>query len=149
MGKVRIILLISFVMAILSFCAINVRRHHQKNDGISSNTNPNLDSLGEKVYEKHCLTCHQKDGSGVSSMYPPISNNPRVRGEKERLIKIILEGQSGRIEVHGEYYNGVMPPFRNLSDREVAAVLTYMRQNFKNDTTAVTVKEVKAVRDTL
>ena len=107
------------------------------------------DQLGKRVYTRNCLTCHQKDGSGVSSMYPPVIDNPRVKGDKAGLIKIILEGQRGPIEVHGEHYNGVMPPFRSLSDKEVASVLTYMRQNFKNDTTAVSVEKVKEVRDSL
>ncbi|MFP4622288.1 MAG: c-type cytochrome [Bacteroidales bacterium] len=141
------------IMAIILVMAggfyVHIRSHSFKPGDMKPNAEFAGDSLGERVYEKHCLTCHQKDGSGVPSMYPPIVNNPRVKGGKERLTKIIIEGQTGKIEVHGRYYNGVMPPFRDLSNREVAAVLTYMRKGFENDTTAVTVQEVKAVRDTL
>ena len=149
MKKLKNITFIIFILLLVTGLSIHVRSNYSKSGETKTNTAFMADSLGQRVYEKHCLTCHQKNGTGVSAMYPPIVNNPRVKGDKERLIKIIFEGQSGRIEVHGEYYNGVMPPFRNLSNTKVAALLTYMRQNFENDTTAVTVKEVKAVRDTL
>ncbi|MFW6103809.1 MAG: c-type cytochrome [Bacteroidota bacterium] len=149
MNKIRDIFIWSIVMVMVGGLALNVKSSYIRNDmGMIPDVFTN-DSLGEQVYNKHCLTCHQKDGSGVPSMYPPVTDNPRVKGDKERLIKIILEGQTGRIEVRGMSYNGVMPPFKNLSDEEVASVLTYMRQNFENDTTAITINEVKAVRDTL
>lgn len=149
MNKIRNIFILSILILMVGGLALNVKSSYIRNDmGMIPDVFTN-DSLGERVYDKHCLTCHQKDGSGVPSMYPPVVNNPRVKGDKERLIKIILEGQTGRIEVRGMSYNGVMPPFKNLSDEEVASVLTYMRQNFENDTTAITIDEVKAVRDTL
>ncbi len=149
MNKIRNIFILSILILMVGGLALNVKSSYIRNDmGMIPDVFTN-DSLGERVYDKHCLTCHQKDGSGVPSMYPPVVKNPRVKGDKERLIKIILEGQTGRIEVRGMSYNGVMPPFKNLSDEEVATVLTYMRQNFENDTTAITIDEVKAVRDTL
>lgn len=147
--KIRNVVFLSVFVLIAGGMALNVQSSYIRNMEMNPDVSVSKDSIGEQVYVKHCLTCHQKDGSGVSSMYPPVVDNPRVKGEKERLIKIILEGQSGRIEVHGRYYNGVMPPFRNLSDKEIASVLTYMRRNFENDTTAITVEEVKAIRDTL
>lgn len=149
MKRRKRIVLISVILVMLAGVSIHLGSNYSRAGDVETNTEFMDNPTGKRVYQKHCLTCHQKNGTGVSSMYPPIVNNPRVKGDKERLIKIILKGQSGRIEVHGRYYNGVMPPFRNLSNKEVAAVLTYMRQNFENDTTAVTVKEVKAVRDTL
>lgn len=149
MNRRKYIAFILVMMVMVAGLFIHLGSNSSKAGDVETNTEFMDNSPGKRVYQKHCLTCHQKNGTGVSSMYPPIVNNPRVIGDKERLIKIILKGQSGRIEVHGRYYNGVMPPFRNLSNKEVAAVLTYMRQNFENDTSAVTIKEVKAVRDTL
>ncbi|MEF8985003.1 MAG: cytochrome c, partial [Bacteroidales bacterium] len=130
----RNIFILSILIVMVGGLALNVKSSYIRNNvGMIPDVFTN-DSLGERVYDKDCLTCHQKDGSGVPSMYPPVIDNPRVKGDKERLIKIILEGQTGRIEVRGMSYNGVMPPFKNLSDEEVASVLTYMRQNFENDT---------------
>lgn len=107
------------------------------------------DPPGKSLYKEHCLACHQKDGSGVSSMYPPLVNNPRVIGEKDELIRIVLEGQRGRIQVHGRNYNGVMSAYNFLSDNEIASLLTYIRQNFENDTSAVSPGEVKEVRSSV
>lgn len=104
---------------------------------------------GKNIYNKFCLVCHQADGSGVAGLYPPIVNTDWVQGDKERLIKVILNGQEGPIEVNGESYNNVMPAQDFLKNDEVAAVLTYIRQNFENNASAVTAEEVEQVRNSL
>jgi mono/diheme cytochrome c family protein len=148
-GKLKQLLLFGAAILFITGLFLRGNTHHPMDSKPSNTVKYSNDSPGKRVYVKHCLTCHQKDGSGVSMMYPPIVNNPRVYGDKDRLIKIILEGQRGRIEVHGQYYNGVMPPFSSLSNKEIANLLSYMRQNFENDTSAVTVQEVKQVRKSL
>ena len=102
---------------------------------------------GKSVYNKYCLVCHQTQGEGVPGLYPPITETEWVSGDKERLISIVLEGQEGPIEVKGETYNNVMPSQNFLSDQEVAAVLTYIRQNFGNDASKITAEEVADVRE--
>ena len=57
---------------------------------------------GKKVYNSVCLACHMADGSGVPGMHPPLIETEWVNGDKERLIKITLEGISGKLEVDGE-----------------------------------------------
>lgn len=90
---------------------------------------PSLE-LGQSVYEQYCLACHQADGSGVPGLYPPLKDTEWVSGDKEPLIDVILNGLSGPIEVHGETYNQEMAAHGFLSDEEIAAVLTYCRQEF-------------------
>jgi mono/diheme cytochrome c family protein len=102
---------------------------------------------GEEIYNRYCLACHQADGSGVPGMYPPLFETDYVTGDKERLIEIVLFGMTGKITVHGQEYNSVMAPHGFLSDEEVAKVLTYTRNSFGNEASAVTKKEVKAVRE--
>lgn len=101
---------------------------------------------GLQTYTAVCLACHMADGSGVPGMYPPLKNTDWVTGDKERLIKITIQGLSGKIEVNGVTYNNIMPPNSHLSDQEIADVLTYIRQSFGNDADAVTVDEVQRVR---
>jgi mono/diheme cytochrome c family protein len=102
---------------------------------------------GKSVYIRTCLTCHQKDGGGVQNMNPPLTNTSYVKGDKQKLISIVLNGISHQ-EIDGDTYNNVMPPLNNkLSDEDVANVLTYVRRSFGNRYSAVTAKEVKAVRD--
>ena len=71
-------------------------------------------------------------------------------GNDERLIKIVLKGLMGPIEVNNQKYAGQVPmtPFGGLlNDEEVAAVITYVRNSFGNEASVVTPQQVKKVRD--
>lgn len=103
-------------------------------------------SIGKAVYDKTCITCHQANGLGVPGVFPPI------RAEMARLtstdagrryvIHAVLFGLSGRIQVNGDTYRGVMPPWgATLSDDDIAAVLTYL-----GSSRPVTAAEVAALR---
>lgn len=102
---------------------------------------------GKKVYDSVCLACHMADGSGVPGMHPPLIQTEWVNGDKERLIEITLNGMSGKIEVNGETYNSIMPPHSHLSDKQIADVLTYIRQSFGNNASEITIDEVQKVRN--
>lgn len=107
---------------------------------------------GAEVYsrEGHCITCHQPDGEGLpAAMFPPLSQTKWVLGSEERLIKLTLHGLMGPIEVKGKAYPGQVPmtAFRQLSDGELAAVLTYVRNSFKNQASVITPAKVKEVRE--
>jgi mono/diheme cytochrome c family protein len=102
---------------------------------------------GKRVYDSVCLACHMADGSGVPGMHPPLIQTDWVNGDKARLIEITLNGMSGKIEVNGETYNSIMPPHSHLSDKQIADVLTYIRQSFGNNASEVTVQEVQQVRN--
>jgi mono/diheme cytochrome c family protein len=102
---------------------------------------------GKKVYDSVCLACHMADGSGVPGMHPPLIETEWVNGDKEQLIEITLNGLSGKIEVDGETYNSIMPPHSHLSDKQIADVLTYIRQSFGNNAGEITVEEVQKVRN--
>lgn len=101
---------------------------------------------GKKVYTKYCLACHMADGGGVQNMNPPLVKTSYVLGDKNRLIKIILNGMSEGAEIDGETYTNIMPPHNFLTDQEVADVLTYVRSSFGNKTTAIKATEVKTIR---
>src|SRR5690606_4108380 len=67
---------------------------------------------GKEIYgrEGFCGTCHQVDGKGLeSSGFPPLAGNDWVQGDEERLIKIVLHGLYGPIEVAGIKYAGQVP----------------------------------------
>ena len=73
-----------------------------------------------------------------------------VLGNEDRLIKIVLKGIYGPIVVNGKKYPGQVPmtPYGGLlNDKEVAAVLTYIRNSFGNKASAVEEKTVKRVRE--
>lgn len=110
---------------------------------------------GKEIYgrEGFCATCHQPDGNGLgASGFPPLSNTPWVVGDEERLIKLVLKGMQGPIEVNNVRYPGQVPmtPFEGmLRDDEIAAVLTYVRNSFGNKAAAVRPEKVKAVRESV
>lgn len=103
-------------------------------------------AAGEKVFKKYCVSCHQADGGGVPRLTPPLINTSYVLGDKETLIKIILNGLKN-VDIDGETYTNPMPPLGTvLKDQQIADVLTFVRNSFGNKGSAVTVTEVKAVR---
>ncbi|MBK3517207.1 c-type cytochrome [Carboxylicivirga marina] len=104
------------------------------------------DHPGKIIYKRHCLACHQGNAGGIPKMYPPLANNKVISGDKAPLIKIMLEGMSGEIEVNGEIYNGVMASYKNLPDKDIAAVLNYLRSGFGNSGEEISAAEVKALR---
>ena len=101
---------------------------------------------GQKVYETTCIVCHQKNGRGVPRLNPPLVKTEYVLGDKSRLVQIVLKGLNQPIEVEGETYNNIMPSFAQLTDEQIADVLTYVRNSFGNKASAVTVAQVKAER---
>jgi mono/diheme cytochrome c family protein/sugar lactone lactonase YvrE len=111
-------------------------------------------SLGGEVFhrEAHCATCHQPNGMGLDPAWPPLAGSPWVTGSEERLTKIALHGLTGKIEVKGKIYDpekGV-PPMTAfealLNDKEMAAVLTYVRNSWGNKAAPVLPETVKKVR---
>jgi mono/diheme cytochrome c family protein/glucose/arabinose dehydrogenase/lysophospholipase L1-like esterase len=107
--------------------------------------------MGAEVFnrEGHCITCHQPDGKGLpAAQFPPLEGSEWVTGNEERLIKLTLHGLYGPIEVKGQKYPGIVPmtPFKNLSDNEIAAVLTFVRNTFSNKGPVVLPETVKKVR---
>ena len=108
---------------------------------------------GHEIYfrDAHCATCHQPDGKGIEPAFPPLAGSPWVSSsDPERLIKLTLHGLMGPFELNGKKYDGLVPmtPFGSmLKDDEVAAVLTYVRNDFGNKAPAVQPAQVAAVRE--
>ena len=102
-------------------------------------------AAGKSLYAQNCLSCHQADGGGVDRMNAPLTKTSWVLGDKTRLVKVLLNGMQG-VDIDDEVYTNVMPAFTQLSDQQLADVLTYIRNSFGNKATAVSSAEVKAVR---
>ena len=109
--------------------------------------------LGKSIYAKdgYCATCHQVDGKGIKSAgFPPLKGTQWVLGDEERLIKITLNGVMGKMEVMEKSYSGKVPMMAFgslLNDREIAGVLTYVRNSFGNKAVAISPEKVKQVRE--
>ena len=104
---------------------------------------------GKKVYQKNCLTCHQVNGGGVPKMNPPLIDAAFVKGDKKKLIQWVLLGSVQKVPIDGKYYSNNMPPQATLADQDIADVLTYIRNNFKNKASAITLADVKNMRSVI
>src|SRR5688572_9073411 len=101
---------------------------------------------GKQVYMQTCFVCHQIGGEGIPNQIPPLANSDYLMADKERSIRVVLQGLSGETVVNGKKYNGTMVPLNNLSDEDIANVLTYVRSGFGNAGDAVAVDAVRRVR---
>lgn len=102
---------------------------------------------GEKLYMTRCMSCHQMNGQGVTGTFPPIDGSEWVTGDAGRLVRIILQGMTGPVQVSGVKYSGAMPPWGSfLNDEQVASLSTYVRTSWSNDASVVTADQVAKVR---
>ena len=105
---------------------------------------PALD--GAPIYSTRCITCHQQGGTGMPGLFPPLANSEWVTGNPDNVIRIVLHGIQGPIDVAGESYNSVMPGLAIMPDDEVAAVVSHIRTSFGNSASAVTPADVARIR---
>lgn len=93
---------------------------------------------GRSIYTDRCQSCHQENGRGVPGVFPPLIGSEWVTGPPEVPVLILLDGLQGPITVAGAVYNGAMPAWREmLTDAQIAAVATFIRQWEENEAAPV------------
>ncbi len=101
---------------------------------------------GGKVYAQSCAGCHQANGQGQPAVFPPLAGNSYVTGDSKQVIHTVLYGLNGAIQVGGKPFNGAMPPWKGqLSNADVADVISYIRGTWGNKASAVTEADVAKV----
>lgn len=81
---------------------------------------------GKALYEANCANCHQKNGTGLGKLIPPIYQSDYFLEDVARSAKIIKHGQKGEITVNGVVYNQEMPGNPKLTNIEIAHIMTYL-----------------------
>ncbi|CAN7632270.1 cytochrome c [Phenylobacterium sp. LjRoot225] len=93
------------------------------------------DVPGKAMYQASCSACHRIDGVGVKGAFPALAGDPFVVGPKTDAVSRVLNGRGG------------MPSFKaDLSDDQIAAILTYVRSSWGNKASPVKPADVAAVR---
>jgi mono/diheme cytochrome c family protein/glucose/arabinose dehydrogenase len=112
-----------------------------------------LFAQGRQKYLTGCAGCHGSNGKGVARMGPPLAASEWVLGDEKRLVMVILHGIEGPIEVAGKKYDApeilpVMPAHSTMDDASIAAILTYIRNEWGNKAGAITGRIVSSTRHT-
>ena len=93
---------------------------------------------GKALFLKNCAACHQANGKGIPGAFPPLAGSKFATGAHADVATVLLKGRGG------------MPDFsENISDADMAAILTYVRSSWGNQADALTEAEVLALRDAL
>lgn len=116
-----------------------------------SNLDPDV-AEGKQHYAMFCAPCHQANGSGATGVAPPLVGSEWVLSETpERIVRIVLNGLQGPIQVKGQEWNLVMLPWKDtLTDRQIATILSFIRQNPDwegHQASKVSEAEVAAIRE--
>ena len=94
---------------------------------------------GQKLFEETCADCHLRSGQGLPAKFPALDGNPFVVGDPAKMIDTVLNGRKGKL--------GQMPTWKDtFNDRQLAAILSYVRQGWSNKGTPVTADMVKKRR---
>jgi cytochrome c6 len=93
---------------------------------------------GKALFLKNCAACHQANGKGIPGAFPALAGSKFVTGARAEVATVLLKGRGG------------MPDFsENLSDADIATILTYVRASWGNQADALTEAEVLKLRDAL
>jgi cbb3-type cytochrome c oxidase subunit III len=108
---------------------------------------PALPVDGAKLFATTCAACHQVSGDGLEDKYPPLNGSDWVTGDEQKLIRIVMHGLSGPVDVAGQTFDGAMPAWGGvLKDPEIAAVTSYVRSAWGNKAVPITAATVTAIR---
>ena len=99
-------------------------------------TEAELMAKGATVYAANCVACHQANGKGVPGAFPALEGSKIVNGPADAQIALVLHGKTGT----------AMPAWKQLSDAEIAAVITYTRNSWGNKSGDVLPPAVKTAR---
>jgi len=119
----------------------------------TQSSRPSAFTKGKKLYNTPgaCVTCHQANGQGLETAhFPPLANSEWATGSEEILTRIVLHGVQGPLKVGDKEY-GVVPMVPTIwkawPDEDIAAVITYIRNEWGNEAPEVTAETVKRIRE--
>ncbi len=100
---------------------------------------------GEQLYLKHCSNCHQRNGTGLGLVYPPLNKSDYLEHNFEEVVCLIKNGKKGELIVNGKSFNQAMPGIPSLSDLEIAEIATYIYNSWENEKGIVEVQVASGI----
>lgn len=118
---------------------------------VATSTTPTklFSTRGGLGYVQFCVDCHRQDGAGVKGIFPPLAQNASVASsDPATLLHITLTGwKTAQTTAHPRVYT--MPAFSLLSDRELAEILSFVRESWRNNAGPINASQVKQFRGQL
>ena len=108
--------------------------------------NPAQVKAGEEVYKVACIACHQPTGVGMPGAFPPLAGSDYLLQNKDRAVGVVVGGLQGEVTVNGQKFNSVMPAMTQLSEQQIADVLTFVLNSWGNKGGSVAPAQVAAER---
>ena len=104
-------------------------------------------AAGKALFNGTCSACHQSEGGGIEGVFPPLAKSDFLaKLSADDLIAIPLNGHTGKLTVNGKDYDSVMPPMSQLTDDEIANILTFVLNSWSNPGGRITKAQVAAMR---
>ncbi|MBS1529345.1 MAG: nitrite reductase, copper-containing [Bacteroidetes bacterium] len=101
---------------------------------------------GHTLFESNCSGCHQTTGQGLPGSFPPLAKSDFLMSRPDKGVGVLLHGINNQpITVNGKHFQGVMPQLQ-LTDDQIASILTYVRNSWGNKSAAVKAADVKKLR---
>jgi mono/diheme cytochrome c family protein len=137
-----------FIVLLLSACNAG-----PANDSAAYQSLDNKDKLkfnqdliqGQRLYTSHCSNCHQQNGEGLGRLFPPIAQSDYLIINPEKVICGIKNGMRGAIVVNGTGYNQPMPANTQLTDLEIAQIMTFIGNSWGNEMGLFKTEDVRKV----
>jgi len=146
MRRAAFILSVAGLASILPGCA----RHGSgaAPHGLAKTANPaTVADPGRTRFETYCAGCHLNEGPWMRGEAPPLEGSSWVKGPEQIVIRIVLHGLRGPIEVAGAKYNQEMPGFGPiLTDDDLASLLSYVRARFGGGASPVAAEALGRLR---
>jgi mono/diheme cytochrome c family protein len=136
LSVLALILALGLISRVLTESSSSAARAHER--GVGS---------GEAHFEKLCAGCHGSDGLASDGEAPPLAGASWVAGPEARLVRIVMHGVRGPIQVANEIYDREMPGFgAKLSDDEMASLLSFVRGRWGGPSAPITPDTVSRIR---
>lgn len=100
---------------------------------------------GEQLYLRHCSNCHQKTGTGLGLVYPPLNKSDFLDHYFEEVLCLMKNGKKGELMVNGKLFNQAMPGIPTLSDLEIAEIATYIYNSWENERGIIEVQDASGI----
>lgn len=129
----------------LCFILISCTSQTDKKAGTTSTKFDQYYVHGEELYINNCSNCHQKNGTGLGLVYPPLKGSDYLLQNQKDVICLIRNGKRGDLTVNGKNYNQAMPAMPSLTDLEIAEISTYIYNTWGNAEGIVEVQDVSTI----